>query len=494
MDIRTLQNGSDVRGIALEGVKGEEVNLTGENVYKISVGFIKWLKKKLNKSELLITLGRDSRLSGKSLAENIIKGLNSVEGVKVIYFGLCTTPAMFKSCINEKTNADGAIMITASHLPFNRNGMKFFTKDSGAEKEDIKEILELAANVKVTNDNAPIYEEMDFLSIYAAELVDTIREKTGEEKPFLNKKIIVDAGNGAGGFFVEKVLNKLGANTEGSVYLNPDGSFPNHVPNPELTDVMEEFSKVVTKEKADLGVIFDTDVDRAAAVDSSGEEISRNKLVALMAEICLEEEKGSYIVTDSVTSSGLKEFIEHLGGVHHRYKRGYKNVINEGIRLNEEGKPCLLAIETSGHCALKENYFLDDGAYMVVKILIKFHALSKENKTIKDLIASLKEPTEALEMRAKFTMDDFKDYGMKVLEDFKEYAPKNIEGASLEVPNYEGVRVNVKTDDIDGWILIRISLHDPVMPINIETDKAGCLEKLKAEVVKFLGNYDKLAL
>ena len=133
MDIRTLQNGSDVRGIALEGVKGEEVNLTGENVYKISVGFIKWLKKKLNKSELLITLGRDSRLSGKSLAENIIKGLNSVEGVKVIYFGLCTTPAMFKSCINEKTNADGAIMITASHLPFNRNGMKFFTKDSGAE-------------------------------------------------------------------------------------------------------------------------------------------------------------------------------------------------------------------------------------------------------------------------------------------------------------------------------------------------------------------------
>ena len=117
-----------------------------------------------------------------------------------------------------------------------------------------------------------------------------------------------------------------------------------------------------------------------------------------------------------------------------------------------------------------------------------------ENKTIKDLISSLKEPTEALEMRAKFMMDDFKDYGMKVLEDFKEYAPKNIQGASLEVPNYEGIRVNVKTDDIDGWILIRISLHDPVMPINIETDKAGCLEKLKAEVMKFLEGYDKLSL
>ena len=170
MDIRTLQNGSDVRGIALEGVKGEEVNLTGENVYKISVGFIKWLKKKLNKDELLITLGRDSRLSGESLAENIMKGLNSVDGVKVIYFGLCTTPAMFKSCINEKTNADGAIMITASHLPFNRNGMKFFTKDSGAEKEDIKLPSRLSVQYHSRVDSSPVQ------GLVSAE---TEREETG---------------------------------------------------------------------------------------------------------------------------------------------------------------------------------------------------------------------------------------------------------------------------------------------------------------------------
>ena len=84
------------------------------------------------------------------------------------------------------------------------------------------------------------------------------------------------------------------------------------------------------------------------------EEISRNKLVALMASICLQEAKGSYIVTDSVTSSGLKEFIEEKGGVHHRFKRGYKNVINEAKRLNEEGIDCPLAIETSGHAALRE--------------------------------------------------------------------------------------------------------------------------------------------
>ncbi|WP_290771452.1 phosphomannomutase/phosphoglucomutase [Anaerofustis sp.] len=488
MDLRKLQNGSDVRGIALDGVKGEEVNLTNEASYKIAKAFSVWLKKKLGKENIKITIGRDSRISGPDLAHSVMRGLSSEEGIEVLYFNLCTTPAMFMSCINKEINADGAIMITASHLPFNRNGLKFFTKDGGAEKEDIKDILEIANEMSYEKNEA-VYNELDFLSIYAAELVDKIKERTGEEKPFLNKKIIVDAGNGSGGFFASKVLEVLGADTSGSVFLEPDGSFPNHVPNPELKDVMDEFSKTVVRENADLGIIFDTDVDRAAAVDKSGEEISRNKLVALMADICLEEAKGSYIVTDSVTSSGLKEFIEEKGGVHHRFKRGYKNVINEGIRLNKEGKECLLAIETSGHCALKENYFLDDGAYMVVKILVKFNELSKENKTFDDLIGSLKEPKEEAELRATFLVEDFKEYGANLLEDFKVYVKEKMVGASFEEPNFEGVRVNVDRDGIKGWVLLRLSLHDPVLPINIESENDGGVENIKKEILSFLENY-----
>ena len=340
------------------------------------------------------------------------------------------------------------------------------------------------------SENEAKYKTLDFLSMYASNLVKTIREKTGEERPFEGKKIIVDAGNGAGGFFAHKVLDVLGADTRGSVYLEPDGKFPNHVPNPELKDVMDSFSEVVVKEKADLGIIFDTDVDRAAAVDKSGEEISRNKLVALMASICLQEAKGSYIVTDSVTSSGLKEFIEEKGGVHHRFKRGYKNVINEGIRLNKEGKECLLAIETSGHCALRENYFLDDGAYMVVKILIKFYDLAKKGKTFADLIGSLKEPKEESELRATFLVTDFKDYGAKLLEDFKVYVKEEMKGASFEEPNFEGVRVNVERDGIKGWVLLRLSLHDPVLPINIESESEGGVENIKKEILAFLDKYE----
>jgi len=105
--------------------------------------------------------------------------------------------------------------------------------------------------------------------------------------------------------------------------------------------------------------------------------------------IVLQEHPGSTIVTDSVTSNGLAEFIAALGGRHHRFKRGYKNVINEGIKLNAKGEECHLAIETSGHGAMKENYFLDDGAYLVVKVLIQLARLNPPGATKRISIRSL---------------------------------------------------------------------------------------------------------
>ena len=122
---------------------------------------------------------------------------------------------------------------------------------------------------------------------------------------------MVDAGNGAGGFYADKVLKVLGADTDGSRYLEPDGMFPNHVPNPENEEAMASICEAVRESNADLGVIFDTDVDRGGAVDSKGNEINRNRLVAVASAIALEGNDGGTIVTDSITSSGLKEFIEN---------------------------------------------------------------------------------------------------------------------------------------------------------------------------------------
>ncbi|MEI6892737.1 MAG: hypothetical protein V5783_11260 [Pontiella sp.] len=486
-----LQNGSDVRGIALEGVEGESVNLTPEIARTLGYAFFQWLEKKLGKSELKVAVGTDSRLTADSIKSAVFQGLEK-GGCAVFDSGLSSTPAMFMSTVFENHAYDGSIMLTASHLPFNRNGLKFFTREGGLGKQDIKEILILATEAGEFDPlETSSVQKVALMEDYSNHLVQIIREGAGTQKPLAGLKIVVDAGNGAGGFFVDKVLNPLGADTTGSRFLDPDGSFPNHIPNPEDAEAMDAIIAAVKENSADFGIIFDTDVDRAGAVDKNGKPINRNRFIALMAAIVLGEHPGSTIITDSVTSTGLKWWIEErLGGVHHRFQRGYKNVINEAIRLNEAGTPSFLALETSGHGALKENYFLDDGAYQIAKILIKIAQLNASGEgTVDELIAELPEPAEAIEFRPQILADDFSAYADTVLDGFKTFVEAQ-DGWSLTPNNFEGVHVSCK----GGWILLRKSLHDPQMPINIESDNAGGVEPLKAIVVEFLAQFDELKL
>ena len=484
-----LQNGSDVRGVAIEGVEGESVNLTPDIARTLGYAFSQWLEKNLGKTGLKVAVGNDSRLSADDIKAAVFQGLEK-GGCEGFDSGLSSTPAMFMSTVFENHAYDGSIMLTASHLPFNRNGLKFFIREGGLGKQDITEILTLATEA---GDVQPLetsnVRKVGLMDDYANHLVQIIKKDAGSEQPLTGLKIVVDAGNGAGGFFVEKVLNPLGADTTGSQFLDPDGSFPNHIPNPEDKDAMDAIIDAVMQNSADFGIIFDTDVDRAGAVDKNGKPINRNRFIALMATIVLGEHPGSTIVTDSVTSSGLKWWIEeNLGGVHHRYQRGYKNVINEAIRLNESGTPSFLALETSGHGALKENYFLDDGAYQVAKILIKIAQLKAEGRsTVDELIAELPEPAEAIEFRPKILVDDFSAYADTVLSAFSDFVEQQ-DGWSLTPDSYEGVHVTTE----NGWILLRKSLHDPQIPINIESDVAGGVASLDEKVRGFLSAFDGL--
>lgn len=491
MDYKKLQNGSDIRGVALEGIEGQHVNLTEEVCRNIGRGFALWLMNKTGKKEgIRVAVGRDSRLSGETLCGWICSAMVE-QGILVTDFGMASTPAMFMATVTEGYAFDGTVMITASHLPFNRNGFKFFTSGGGLEKEDIKQILAYAEGSEQTGMSAGKLESGEFMDTYAAILADKIRSATGEEKPLAGFKIVVDAGNGAGGFYVDKVLKPLGAITEGSRYLEPDGSFPNHIPNPEDKEAMESIMEAVRENKADLGIIFDTDVDRAGAVLSDGSELNRNRIIAMLAAILLREHPGTTIVTDSITSTGLAKFIEEKGGVHHRFKRGYRNVINESIRLNNAGQDSQLAIETSGHGAFKENYFLDDGAYIVTKLLIELARGKKEGYTLESMIASLEEPAESVEFRMNILLDDFKAYGQQVIDDLTAYAAKQ-PGWSLAPSNYEGVRVNLDDEHGNGWFLLRLSLHDPLLPLNIESNSVGGAKKIAKELAGFIAVYDKL--
>ena len=499
LDLKRLQNGSDIRGVSMEGVEGEPVTLGSNEAKALTRGFILWLQEKTGKhtADMRVSVGHDSRLSADALKETLIYTLMEA-GITVFDCGLASTPAMFMSTMFKEYKCDGAIMITASHLPFNRNGFKYFSKDGGLDKKDIKRIIDLGeAELIPEAVTLGSVTETDLIQVYS----DYLKEKIVREvahpdhpaKPLEGLKIVVDAGNGAGGFFATRILEPLGADITGSQFLEPDGNFPNHQPNPENKEAMASISKAVLDNQADLGLIFDTDVDRSAAVDKDGNEIARNGIVALAAALIAVEHPGTTVVTDSITSDQLTTYLEDCLGLKHlRFKRGYRNVINKSIELNEAGIDSQLAIETSGHAAYKENFWLDDGAYLATKIVIKEAQLMQKGVDISVMISSLEEPKEAIEVRFPIEDRDFTVYGDQVLEGLKVWVKaKEDRGLSLEVPNYEGVRINFDLPEVKGWCLLRKSLHDPIMPLNCEVTEGSC-ETILEIMAAFLDGYSRI--
>ena len=490
-----LKSGTDIRGSAVEK-NGKPIDLTDERLKVITSALVDFLKTKLCKTEFSIAVGYDSRVSSPRISKVVSDTLLAF-GVEVYDCGLSSTPSMFMSIINY--GVDAAIEITASHLPMEMNGLKFFTREGGFSGNDIKEILTLAENkIYEVSLNDVNVKKLDNMDKYCHDLCEMIKKGVNAEnynKPLEGLKIVVDAGNGVGAFYAHKVLGVLGADTQGSRFLEPDGTFPNHIPNPENAVAMQSVCEAVKTSGADLGVIFDTDCDRAACVDKTGNEINRNKLVALASYIALKGNEGGIIVTDSVTSDGLAKFIKNdLGGVHHRFKRGYKNVIDEAIRLEkEEGKNAPLAIETSGHAAFRENYYLDDGAYLVTKIIIEAAKLNKNGEDIGSIIKNLELPLEEKEVRFTINLSDFKDYGNSVISDFKELCEK-LPSASVSPVNYEGVRVNFNETSGDGWMLLRMSLHEPLLVLNCESNKRGGVLEMLRLFKDFIKEYDKVDL
>ncbi|MGN0478083.1 MAG: phosphomannomutase/phosphoglucomutase [Hominenteromicrobium sp.] len=488
---KTLKSGTDIRGVASEG-GGAPINLTDEVIERIAAGFLVWCEKHLNKpaAGLKIAVGHDSRISADRISAALCRVFTAC-GASVSDCGLASTPSMFMATL--ELPCDCSVQITASHHPFYRNGLKFFTPAGGLDSPDISEILEYAeAGASPEKAAGGSVTAVNYMKKYAENLRVMIQKGVNAEDyahPLSGFKIVVDAGNGAGGFYATEVLETLGADITGSQFLEPDGRFPNHIPNPENEEAMASVCAATVRAGADLGVIFDTDVDRGGAVDSRGEEINRNRLVAIASAIALEGNAGGTIVTDSITSDGLKTYIEEtLGGRHHRFKRGYKNVINEAIRLNHEGVNCPLAIETSGHAALRENYFLDDGAYLVTKIIIKAAQLRRAGQSLESLIADLKEAKEEKELRFPITTADFRPVGEGIIAALACYAEKS--GWAIAPDNREGIRISFPENDGDGWFLLRMSVHDPILPLNLESNTVGGVRILAEKLLAFFEQAD----
>ncbi|KAL3902857.1 MAG: hypothetical protein SGARI_005646, partial [Bacillariaceae sp.] len=226
-----------------------------------------------DKTTTTICLGRDPREHGVVLADAFCRGAASVEGVKVVYTGIATTPALFESSL-----CDGGVMVTASHLPSDRNGLKFFDKQGGFKKKDIQQMIGMAQEYAQTwfdqgilppssgSDGVFCSEVVDWMPLYEDRLKEALRNQVQNSDidnnlPLNGLYIVLNSGNGSGGFF-QKVLQDLGANVDGSIHTAHDPEFPYGVPNPENDSMIQETIKACEEAHADLGILLDTDADR----------------------------------------------------------------------------------------------------------------------------------------------------------------------------------------------------------------------------------------
>ncbi|KAL7535727.1 hypothetical protein ACHAXR_006692 [Thalassiosira sp. AJA248-18] len=476
---------------------------------------------------LTICIGRDPRVHGERLADAFARGAESVDGetmpVKVLYTDLASTPSMYEFVRADK--CDAAVMISASHLPEEKNGLKFFSKNGGLSGSNIDELIPFAQEearhwydmgiLPPSSGNTGVLcsEIVDFLPSYKETLKKSIIREVGSAsssssiaKPLSNINIVVNPGNGAG-FFFDDVLRDLGANVAGSIHLTPDGKFPDTfgVPNPEKQEMVDETIRACEACNADIGVMFDTDADRAGfvlprVIDKNGERsnyepLHKNRLIALLSVIFSTSVPGCTIVTDSTTSEGLNLFLEqNLGLRHFRFVRGYANVIGKAKELTESGQAnAEVAIEISGHCAMKENGYVDDGTYTAVKIIgLLARSAASGKGSLLDLISDLHELPYEKEFRLTATdgsLETTTSIFKQASHSIKEMC-KSSDDLSLDEDNLEGVRVRLSSG---GMFMIRQSLHDPVISMQAESiSKEEADEKVVKPLLSLFSKHELL--
>ncbi|KAI3910401.1 hypothetical protein MKX01_034795 [Papaver californicum] len=434
--IKRLQNGSDVRGVAVEGEKGRTVDLTPPAVEATAESFGEWvingMRKELGyvKEIVKVSLGRDPRISGASLSVVVFTGLKRT-GCSAYDMGLATTPDCFMSTLLLPFDYDASIM----------KWLKKFTPNGGLRSTEVEEICGNAAGkyanrmakVSTSVNMAATLTKVDFMSSYAKHLRDIIKERINH---------------------------------------------PVHFETPL---------------KGFKSVYYYT--------------LQFNPTTSLFI--------GTNIVTDARTSMALTQFITKRGGHHCLNRVGYRNVIDKGIQLNKDGIETHLMMETSGHGALKENHFLDDGAYMVVKIIIEMVRMKlagSDKEGIGGLIKELEDPADSAELRINIICEPrfAKQRGIQAIETFRNYIEDGrLEGWELDSCGdcwvSEGCLVdsNDEPADIDanmyrakvsddehgqhGWIHVRQSIHNPNIAVNIQSSiPGGCQTIAKALLEKFL--------
>jgi phosphomannomutase/phosphoglucomutase len=427
----------------IRGVVGQD--LTDEVVELIGKAFGTHLQRMGGKK---LTVGGDVRLSTERFKTSLINGLIST-GVDVIDIGIVPTPVQYFSLF--KLTVDGGVMITGSHNPPEFNGLKMSVGQSSIYGEEIQKLREII-DAKSFLTGSGVVEEKEILSEYIEDICSRIK---------ISRKIkaVFDCGNGAASLVAEKLMRRLGVDAY-FMYCEPDGTFPNHHPDPTIEAYIADLREQVLKLKADLGVAYDGDADRIGVIDDKGNIIWGDRLLILFARNVLKQKKGQKIIFEVKCSQALPEAIEAAGGEPIMWKTGHSLLKK---KMKETG--AIIGGEMSGHLFFADRYHgYDDAIYASARLI---ELLAQENKKASELLADVPQYFSTPEMRVETASDEEK---FKIAKKAAEYFKKH-----YDVLDVDGVRIMFG----DGWGLVRASNTQPVLVLRFEAKSQKRLEEIK---------------
>jgi len=431
----------DIRGIA-------EKDLTDDVVYQIAKGFAKMC---ISEGIRDAIVGMDGRNSSPRIKKKVIEGLIN-SGINVIDIGRVPTPVFYFATHHLKIKS--GIQVTGSHNPPEYNGLKMSLNFSTIFGEKIKRIYEIVLKKDFVDGKGEL-KNYNIVPDYQNFLKKDIKIQKN------NLKIVLDAGNGVGGEVFLPVLKDWGFEVY-PLYIEVDGNFPNHFPDPTVPDNLKDLIEKVKETNADIGIAFDGDADRIGIIDEKGNIIWGDRLLIFLSKFMLKRNPKGKVVFEVKCSKSLPEMVEKYGGVPIMWRTGH-SPIEDKIKIEK----AILGGEMSGHIYFYDRYFgYDDAIYTAARVI---EILSNLDSKISDVLkeAPIYPVTPEIRIECK---DEVK---FKIVEELTEHFKRK-----TEVIDIDGARIIYP----DGWGLVRASNTQPVLVLRFEANTEKRLEEIKKEI------------
>ena len=439
----------DIRG----KVVGETPQLTVDVARLVGKALGTYLPQQFGTERVFV--GMDNRLASPPLQRGLIEGLLST-GMNVTDIGQVLTPTVYFASASYGVRGAG-VMITGSHLSTQYNGIKMAYGALALADQQIIDLLNIIQSESFTTGQGQVTQDYDMIHKH----METIKSKVTIQRPL---KVVMDAGNGLSGEVVPPVLRDLGIEVV-CLYCESDGTYPNHLPNPEDPELTKDLEALVVAEKADLGLAFDGDSDRCGFIDNHGHHIAADRLLALLARDLLKRLPGSTIVFDVKSSQALPDEIRKYGGVPLMWKTGHSLM---KLKMHEVGSP--LGGEVSGHLFTGENYYgFDDAPLIALRTL---EIISKSNQTVAELFDEIPKLVATPEIILG-APDALK---WQIIEEVTDSLKDKYEVVTLD-----GVRAQFE----NGWGLVRASNTQPAITLRFEA-------RTRPEAVEYMERFRNL--